>query len=97
MTNDNVELRLKVALISLLNAYRIPHDESWTVSKLICRMNRYPNKVLTNCDNDDKIIRVRGEEAGGGRRDLSEARKGQAEEAGSSVQGQGGRWEAAGG
>ena len=63
MTNDNVELRLKVALISLLNAYRIPHDESWTVSKLICRMNRYPNKVLTNCDNDDKIIRVRGEDS----------------------------------
>jgi hypothetical protein len=36
---------------------------------------------------------TRGEEAGGGRRDLSEARKGQAEEAGSSVQGKGGRWE----
>ncbi len=66
-TNDNnetsVERRLKVALISLLKSYRIPHEESWTVSKLICRMNRYPNKVLTNCEKYDKIIRIRGEDS----------------------------------
>ena len=52
---------------------------------------------MTAEQHGEKGDDTRGEEAGGGRRDLSEARKGHAEEAGSSVQGQGGRREAAGG
>lgn len=52
-------MRLKGALVALLSAYRISHDPSWTVNRLICRLNQqYPKEDVADCvDEDVRVIR----------------------------------------